>query len=286
MTETKPHTATMSVALSIAGSDSGGGAGIQADLFTFNSLEVFGTTAITCITAQNPAEVAGIEPITPGLVKLQIETVHKAFPITATKTGMLFSMDIVLAVAEAVRSCDITNLVVDPVMISSSGVDLLQSTAIETLCTELLPLARIITPNIPEAELLSEQKIRSPEDMKRAATAISNRFQTACVVKGGHLESQKGKGMLDVLSMDGETRTFISPRVHTSHTHGTGCMFSAAITGLTAKGANLFAAIEQSKAFVGETLSKRNIPTREDKTGDESRETEDGMRTSNVRFPL
>ena len=256
MTETKANTATMSAALSIAGSDSGGGAGIQADLFTFNSLEVFGTTAITCITAQNPAEVAGIEPITPGLVKLQIETVHKAFPITATKTGMLFSMDVVLAVVEAVRSCDITNLVVDPVMISSSGVDLLQSTAIETLCTEILPLARIITPNIPEAELLTGIGINSENDMMAAGEAMLKMGCTSALIKGGHADDQL---LHDVLFTAEKTQRWQHKRLPGRY-HGTGCTLSAAIAAGVAADLDLVTACDQAITYVQSVMKSAITP--------------------------
>ncbi|MFO1524186.1 MAG: hydroxymethylpyrimidine/phosphomethylpyrimidine kinase [Kiritimatiellia bacterium] len=190
------------VVLSVSGSDSGAGSGIQADLKTFNNLGVFGVTAITCITAQTPAEIRSISPVAPDLVHEQIRAVSDGFPIAAAKTGMLYNRDIILAVARADISQGIPILVVDPeIVTSSSGARLLQPDAIEALRAELLPLARVVTPNVQEAEILSGMKITSVEELAKAARAISELFDIACVAKGGSLQ---GDTKVDVLCDEGK----------------------------------------------------------------------------------
>jgi hydroxymethylpyrimidine/phosphomethylpyrimidine kinase len=240
------------VVLTIAGSDSGGGAGIQADLHTFARLGVFGTTAITCITAQNPGAVAGIEPVTPDMVALQIRTVCAAFRPAAAKTGMLYSAAIVRAVARAVADHALRPLVVDPVMIAGSGARLLQEDAIEALCAELLPLADVVTPNLPEAARLAGRAIAGVADAEAAARAIGGRFGCACVVKGGHRE---GDEMCDVLFHAGRLSHARIPRVRGATTHGTGCTFSAALAALLARGRPLEDAAREAQRFVGEKLA-------------------------------
>jgi len=173
--------------LTIAGSDSGGGAGLQADLKVFQALGCFGTTAITCITAQNPDEVRGVEAVSAAMVSEQVRTVCDGFPIAAAKTGMLYSAEIIEAVAGIVEKCGIKNLVVDPVMISTSEVRLLKVDAVEALQNLLIPKARVITPNLPEAEVLVGHSIESLEDLKLAAGEIGEKFGVACALKGGHL---------------------------------------------------------------------------------------------------
>jgi hydroxymethylpyrimidine/phosphomethylpyrimidine kinase len=238
--------------MTIAGSDSGGGAGIQTDLKTFHALGVFGTTAITCITAQNPSGVSGVAAIDPAMVALQIRTVCEAFPVAAAKTGMLFSAAIVEAVAEALVQARIPWLVVDPVMIATSGASLLRSDAVDALRERLLPMATVITPNIPEAEFLLGARIRSVASLREAAAELARRYATACALKGGHLESDK---VTDVLFCDGRLHEWSSPRIAAAETHGTGCTFAAAVTAGLAKGEGLPESVEQARAFVIRALA-------------------------------
>jgi hydroxymethylpyrimidine/phosphomethylpyrimidine kinase len=239
------------VALTIAGSDSGGGAGIQADLKTFASLGVFGTTAITCLTSQNPDGVVRVDAVQPGMVTSQIGVVCAGFPVAAAKTGMLYSASIVRAVARGVKANNIRKLVVDPVMIATSGARLLREDAIASLCRDLLPLAMVITPNLPEAEWLLGTKIGSPADMESAAESLSRQFGCASVVKGGHCV---GDRVYDVL-FDGKRMTVLaSPRLKVKETHGTGCAFSSALTARLAAGRPLAEAFRDAKAYVASAL--------------------------------
>ena len=241
-----------SVALTIAGSDSGGGAGMQADLKTFTALGVFGTTAITCVTAQNPLAVKGVAKIPPRTVALQIRMICDAFPVAAAKTGMLYSADIIKAVAAAVRRHKVSPLVVDPVMIATSGAHLLRKDAIAAMCADIFPLATLITPNIFEAEVLADRKISTVKDMGIAAKDIGQRWNTAVVVKGGHMT---GKILVNVLYAQGAIHAFEYPRVKTTSTHGTGCTFSAAITALLARGHPLPRAVEEAGWFTAKAVA-------------------------------
>jgi len=237
--------------LTIGGSDSGGGAGIQADLKTFTNLGVFGTTVITCVTAQTPTEVRAIEPIHPDLVTAQIRAVSDGFPIFAAKTGMLYSAEIIHRVARADINHGIPILVVDPVMVAASGARLLKSDAIDALRNELLPLARVVTPNVHEAEILCGRTIATVDDLARAAQEIGQMFDVACVAKGGHLE---GDEVVDILYDEGELHRYTSRRVKARETHGCGCVFSAALAAYLAKGDLLPDAVGKAKAFVGGAL--------------------------------
>ena len=227
------------VCLTIAGSDSGGGAGIQADLKTFAARGVFGTSAITCLTAQNPGGVAGIHAAPARFVALQIESVFDGFPVAAAKTGMLYSAAIVRAVVRCwrARGCAAPPLVVDPVMLATSGARLLRADAVRALIEELLPLAAVVTPNLPEAEALAGMTIRTPDGMAAAARRIHARCGCACVVKGGHLQS--GTSVLDVLWDGVRLHQFRCPRVAAHETHGTGCVFSATLAAGLARGQSL-----------------------------------------------
>ncbi len=237
----------MKRALTIAGSDSGGGAGIQADLKTFGALGVFGTSAITAITAQNTVAVTRIQEIDPDVVAAQIDAVAEDIGIDAAKTGMLASTTIVEAVAAALRRHRVPNLVVDPVMISKSGARLLKEDAIGTLKTRLLPLAEIVTPNIPEAEVLSGHKIADVEAMRDAARRILDLGSRRVVIKGGHAE---GPNVVD-LYFDGERfEEFKAERVATRNTHGTGCTYSAAIAAYLAHGLPPLDAVARAKEFL------------------------------------
>ncbi|MER2191339.1 MAG: bifunctional hydroxymethylpyrimidine kinase/phosphomethylpyrimidine kinase [Solibacillus sp.] len=240
------------IALTIAGSDSGGGAGIQADLKTFQELGVFGTTAITALTAQNTCGVHDVYPATAHFVTAQIEAVLTDFEVKAIKTGMLFDSTIIEAVAQALKLHKIP-LVIDPVMIAKGGQSLLQSRAVQSLKTELLPLATVCTPNIPEAEMLTGVNIQTARDLETAAQLLLDLGVTCVVMKGGHLV---GSTAVDTVFIAGEPAFKLeTPRVETKHTHGTGCTFSAALTAELAKGQSLQEAILTAKQFVQLAIS-------------------------------
>ncbi len=238
--------------LSIAGSDSGGGAGIQADLKTFAALGVYGMTAITAVTVQNTVGVSGYEEVSPKTVGDQIRAVASDIGVDAAKTGMLASAAIVEAVADVVAETRIPNLVVDPVFMSKHGHPLLAEDAVEALKRRLLPLATLVTPNLPEASGLTGDRVESAEDMKEAARAIHGFGPHAVLVKGGHLQATAAA---DDLFFDGETFEWISaPRIDTQHTHGTGCVLSAAIAAHLASGMALLDAVRGGKVFVTEAI--------------------------------
>ncbi len=247
-----PHS-SMPAVLTIAGSDSGGGAGIQADLKTFAALGVFGTSAITCITAQNPDAVNGVEAITPRMIALQIRTVCQGFPVAAAKTGMLYSAAVIRAVCRALETEAIPRLVVDPVMVATSGARLLRGDAVRALRRDLLPRATVITPNLLEAEILAGHRIASLKDLRAAARRIGESFGTACVAKGGHLE---GGVVVDVLYDAGRISVYRAARVDARETHGTGCTFSAALTAFLARGCSLGEAVRRAKRFVTASLRR------------------------------
>jgi hydroxymethylpyrimidine/phosphomethylpyrimidine kinase len=239
-------------ALSIAGSDSGGGAGIQADLKTFGALGVFGMTAITAVTVQNTLGVSGYEELSPKTVGDQIRAVATDIGVDAAKTGMLASAAIVEAVADAVRETHIPNLVVDPVFVSKHGHTLLAEDAVDALRSRILPIATLVTPNLPEASGLAGFRVTSADDMERAARAIHSLGSRAVLVKGGHLEAPGGA---DDLFFDGERVEWIQgPRIRTPNTHGTGCVLSSAIAAYLARGEDLLDAARKGKVFVTEAI--------------------------------
>ncbi|MDB4867553.1 MAG: phosphomethylpyrimidine kinase [Cohnella sp.] len=234
-------------ALTIAGSDSGGGAGIQADLKTFQELQVFGMSAVTAVTAQNSVGVQGVFPMSPDAVARQIESIGTDLGVDAVKTGMLFSSEIISTVAEQVRRFGWRHLVVDPVMIAKSGASLLREEAVQALQKELLPLAELVTPNIPEAEVLTGITIRTMEDRKEAAIRLASTGAKHVLIKGGHEEGTMEA--VDLLYDGSGFITIASKRIVTVHTHGTGCTFSAAATAEMAKGKSVSEAVETAKAF-------------------------------------
>jgi hydroxymethylpyrimidine/phosphomethylpyrimidine kinase len=234
-------------ALTIAGSDSGGGAGIQADLKTFAAFGVYGTSAIAAITAQNTTSVVAWEPVSTDLVISQIETVASDIEVHATKTGMLATAALVEAVAATIEELALPSLVVDPVMIAKSGDRLLQDDAMEAIKRSLLPLAMVVTPNIPEAEVLSGIAIRTPADARRAAEAIRKLGARAVVIKGGHGE---GANVVDLLFDGREFTELVTPRIVTRNTHGTGCTFASAIAASLARGRTLGDAVARAQAYV------------------------------------
>lgn len=229
--------------LTVAGSDSGGGAGIQADLKTFSALGVFGMSAITAITAQNTYEVRDIVKIPPESVRAQIRAVVEDIGVDAVKTGMLFSTDIIEVVAEELSKLEVP-IVVDPVMVAKSGARLLKEDAIEVMKGKMFPLAHVITPNLPEAEVLSGMKIKDESGMRKAAEIISELGAKAVLVKGGHLRA------VDVLYHEGEFYKFEADKVETKNTHGTGCSFASAIAAYLAKGYGLIESVDRAKKFI------------------------------------
>lgn len=236
------------VALTIAGSDSGGGAGIQADLKSMEANGVYGTSAIAAVTAQNTDAVTRSFDLAPSLVSDQIDAVATDMDIQATKTGMLSAPEIIEVVADRVAAHELHPFVIDPVMISKTGFKLLKDEAIQTLIDELLPLATLITPNVYEAEHLTGQTIEATEDLSAAAEALLEMGSDAVLVKGGHLSD--AERAVDVL-VDGKTSRILSaPRVDTPHTHGTGCTYASAIAANLAKGYDLFPAVERAKRYV------------------------------------
>ena len=243
--------------LTIAGSDSGGGAGIQADLKTFAALGVHGTSAVTCITAQNPREVRAIEPCAPQMVRRQIEAVFEELPPVAVKTGMLFSRELVRVVIDFFKRGRRPPLIVDPVLIAASGARLLKTSAIGLLQGDLLPLAALVTPNLAEAEILAAKKIRSLEDMRAVAREIQSRYGCAALVKGGHL---RGLAQAVDIFFDGRTELLLSgPFIRGVRTHGTGCAYSAAITGYLALGCGLHLAVERAKQYITQAIAHRLV---------------------------
>ncbi len=234
-------------ALTIAGSDSGGGAGIQADLKTFAALGVHGMSAITAITAQNTVEVTAVHPVPPEIVKQQIEAVATDIGVDAAKTGMLYSTEIIKVVVEEVKTHGFP-VVVDPVMIAKSGASLLREDAKRTLINELIPLATVVTPNAMEAQEITGIKIQDIKDAELAARKIAELGAKSVVVKGGHI-LQGGKAV-DVLYYDGKYHYFESERLESKTTHGTGCSFAAAIAAELAKGKNIPEAVEVAKKVV------------------------------------
>lgn len=248
------------VALTIAGSDSGGGAGIQADLRTFSRFQVYGCSAVTVVTSQNPFEVTRIEPLPAECVESQISAVAGRFNIGALKTGMLFNREIILAVARGLRQFGEAPLVCDPVMLSTSGAALLEKSAAELLMNKILPLARWVTPNIPEAEVLSGTAIKTLPEMAKAAESISRKWGCRCIVKGGHLAG--GKNAIDVVCCEGSFFKLSSPLAEAGGVcgHGTGCTFSAAIAANFAKGASWQDSLCEAKAFVYGSLVEKVGP--------------------------
>lgn len=236
------------IALTIAGSDSSAGAGIQADLKTFSCLGVYGTTVITTLTAQNTQGIRSIAPVEPKFVRDQIDAIFDDFPVAAVKIGMLGTVDIVDAVASGLEVHRPAHVVLDPVMVSSSGHNLLSREAIELMISRIFPLTTLLTPNLDEAAVLLKQPvIESHREMHGCAEEIVAMGVPAVLLKGGHL---KGTSAADVLCYDGQCTDFSTERIDTANTHGTGCTLSAAITAFLARGLNLPQAVEQAKTYI------------------------------------
>lgn len=241
------------IALTIAGSDSGGGAGIQADIKTFSALGAYATSVIVALTAQNTQAVTRIEPVSQAMITAQIEAVFADLPPQALKTGMLGDAQTITTVATQLRQLNANNLVIDPVMVAKSGDKLLADNAVNALRDELVPLATIITPNIPEAEVLLGTTINSQADMEDAAKALLALGCQAVLLKGGHGHSTDSSDLL----LSQTTRHWLkSPRIDTRNTHGTGCTLSAAITAGLAKGLPLTPAVEQAKDYISQAITQ------------------------------
>ena len=241
----------MKTALSIAGSDSSGGAGIQADIKTMIMNGVFAMTAITALTAQNTTGVRSILESTPDFLKDQIDAVFEDIFPDAVKIGMVASSDLIRVIADRLKFYGARNIVVDPVMVATSGSSLMKTDAVQTLCQELLPLAALVTPNIPEAQILAEQEIKNETDMLAAAKVIGDRYGCAVLLKGGHSVSDAN----DLLYANGEHRWFCGKRINNPNTHGTGCTLSSAIAANLAKGYALEDAVERAKAYISGALA-------------------------------
>ena len=241
----------MRTALSIAGSDSRGGAGIHADIKTMSAHGIYAMSAITALTAQNTTGVTAILNSTPEFLAAQLDAVFTDIFPDAVKIGMVSSAELISVIAQKLRRYEARHIVVDPVMVATSGSRLLQENAVETLKTELLPLAEVVTPNIPEAEILAEMTIRSSADMEAAAKSISEQYHCAVLCKGGHDLNDAN----DLLWKDGVGYWFRGKRIDNSNTHGTGCTLSSAIASNLAKGLELEEAVRQAKEYISGALA-------------------------------
>lgn len=241
----------MYTALTIAGSDSSGGAGIQADIKTMTANGVYAMSAVTALTAQNTTGVYGIQEVAPDFLASQLDCVFTDIPPQAVKTGMVSSTALIQVIADKLREYQARNLVVDPVMVATSGARLISREAVEALKERLLPLAALLTPNIPEAEVLSGLEVSSQEDMERAARVISERYGCAVLCKGGHQVSDAN----DLLWSGGAGRWFSGRRIDNPNTHGTGCTLSSAIAANLAKGYSLEQAVERAKDYISGALA-------------------------------
>lgn len=241
----------MRTALTIAGSDSSGGAGIQADIKTMTMNGVYAMSAITALTAQNTTGVTGIMEVTPGFLAEQIDDIFKDIRPDAVKIGMVSSGGLIRVIAERLKNYSAENIVVDPVMVATSGAKLISKDAIAVLKKELLPMADIITPNIPESEVLAEMQIRNPEDMIKAAEKIGKTYGTAVLCKGGHHLNDAN----DLLFSGGQYQWLTGKRINNPNTHGTGCTLSSAIASNLAKGFDLFTSVRRAKDYISGALS-------------------------------
>ncbi len=241
----------MKTALTIAGSDSSGGAGIQADIKTMTANGVYAMSAVTALTAQNTTGVYGILEVTPAFLASQLDCIFTDIPPDAVKTGMVASTPLIEQIADKLRQYGAKNIVVDPVMVATSGARLISEQAVDALKAHLLPLATVLTPNIPEAEVLSGLSITDAADMERAARAISEAYGCAVLCKGGHQVSDAD----DLLWQDGVGKWFRGHRIDNPNTHGTGCTLSSAITANLAKGYALDSAVERAKAYISGALA-------------------------------
>ena len=240
----------MRTALTIAGSDSSGGAGIQADIKTMTANGVFAMSAVTALTAQNTTGVTGIMEVSPGFLKEQIDCIFTDIRPDAVKIGMVSSAELIRAIGEKLKDYRAENIVVDPVMVATSGAKLISDDAVGTLKETLLPLADILTPNIPESEVLSGMEVKTEEDMVKAAERISVSYHCAVLVKGGHQLNDAN----DLLYRDGDFQWFYGKRISNPNTHGTGCTLSSAIASNLAKGFDIDTSVERAKMYISGAL--------------------------------
>ena len=243
------------VALTIAGSDSSAGAGIQADLKTFSALGVYGLTAVTGVVAETPGKVSKIETVSAELVREQVEVLLCSFPVAAIKTGLLFSAGIIAEIARTLRERRSIPLVIDPVMVATSGDALLQENAIEIYERDLFPLAKLLTPNLDEAAHFLQEPINDLAAMRKAGKTLAHKYGVAVLLKGGHLSGNKA---IDLLFAGDNVTEFSAPFSRGVSTHGTGCTYSAAITAGLANGLVLEKAIERAKEFVSATIAQHH----------------------------
>jgi hydroxymethylpyrimidine/phosphomethylpyrimidine kinase len=243
----------LEVALTIAGSDSSGGAGIQADLKTFHAFGVFGTSALTAITVQNTLGVSGVHAVPLDVVRGQIEAIAVDMQPSACKTGMLATRELVHTVAQCIREYELRNYVLDPVMVATSGDRLLDRDAEDAIVTDLVPLAKLVTPNLDEARILAGFDVSDVAGMERAARALADAGAAATLVKGGHME---GLELIDVFFDGTSMRHFKHARIETRNTHGTGCTLSAGVTAGLARGAALIVAVERALDFVHRAIAQ------------------------------
>lgn len=260
--------ASIPVALTIAGSDSSSGAGVQADLKTFSAFDVYGLTALTCVVAETPGVVSRIEPVSVEMVRAQIDILLRSFPVAAIKTGLLFSGEIVSAVAQTLRAhaaktSTATPLVIDPVMVATSGDLLLRADAIETYERDLFPLAALLTPNLGEAARLVGEPIADLPAMRKAGATMTKKYGVPILLKGGHLA---GEEAIDLLFAGGKVVEFSAPFSRGIATHGTGCTYSAGIAAGLAKGLALEEAVRGAKKFVTATIAQHLAWKTEGKT--------------------
>ena len=246
-----PESTKMKTALSIAGSDCSGGAGIQADIKTMTMNGVYAMSVITAMTAQNTTGVRAIQEATPDFLKQQIDAVFEDIYPDAVKIGMVASSELIHVIADRLRYYDAKNVVVDPVMVASAGSSLLKQEAVRTLIKELLPISTLLTPNIPEAQVLSGMPIKNKEDMIAAARQIGNSHQCAVLLKGGHSINDAN----DLLYANSNYKWFCGKRIDNPNTHGTGCTLSSAIASNLAKGYDLETAIQRSKDYISGALA-------------------------------
>ena len=241
----------MKTALTIAGSDCSGGAGIQADLKTMTMNGVYAMSAITALTAQNTTGVRAIQEATPDFLRHQIDAIFEDIRPDAVKIGMVASKELICVIADMLRYHNAKNVVVDPVMVATSGSSLMKNDAVQTLIEKLLPIATLVTPNIPEAQVLSGKTIESKEDMLSAANFIGNTYGCAVLLKGGHSINDAN----DLLYANGEFIWFEGKRINNHNTHGTGCTLSSAIASNLAKGYDLVMSVQRSKDYISDALS-------------------------------
>ena len=241
----------MKTALTIAGSDCSGGAGIQADLKTMTMKGVYAMSAITALTAQNTTGVRAIQEATPDFLRHQIDAIFEDIRPDAVKIGMVASKELICVIADMLRYHNAKNVVVDPVMVATSGSSLMKSDAVQTLIEKLLPIATLVTPNIPEAQVLSGKTIESKEDMLSAANFIGNTYGCAVLLKGGHSINDAN----DLLYANGELIWFEGKRINNHNTHGTGCTLSSAIASNLAKGYDLVMSVQRAKDYISDALS-------------------------------